>query len=234
MSDGKHKGLYLRALSAAILAPVVLFCLIYGGCAFLFMMLMALTLSCAEWWDMAKRSPARWVNAAAGIIYIVLCMAAFVYLREYYANGTGLALALLLCIWASDSGAYFTGKAIGGPKMAPKISPNKTWAGLIGGMVSSAVVFALYVFIIGPFFSDISGMNLSASAGISHIAALLIGASITISGQAGDLLISMQKRAVGVKDTGAIIPGHGGILDRIDSVLLAGPVFLLTLMAVLS
>lgn len=229
MAESKHKGLMLRIASAAILAPIVLFCLIYGGVPFMAMMAAALGISLYEWARMARLSKSPVINGVFGVLYITGCVAAFSYLRLAYPSGAGLALALLLCIWASDTGAYFAGKTIGGPKMAPKISPNKTWAGLIGGIASSAAVLALYVYKIGPFLAARFGMDLSACIGAGVVATLILGASITISGQAGDLLISREKRAVGVKDTGNLIPGHGGILDRIDSLLLAGPVFLATL-----
>ncbi len=230
MAGSKHNGLMLRATSAAMLAPLVLFCLIYGGVPFMAMMAAALCISIYEWVRMARLSKRPVINGVAGVVYIIVCIAAFSYLRIVYPHGAGLSLALLLCIWASDTGAYFAGKTIGGPKMAPKISPNKTWAGLIGGIVSSAAALGLYVYKAGPFLSAQSGMDLSAPIGAGLIATLILGASITISGQAGDLLISREKRAVGVKDTGSLIPGHGGILDRIDSLLLAGLVFLATLM----
>jgi phosphatidate cytidylyltransferase len=222
-------SLSLRLLSAAVLAPAVLFCMIYGGAPFLFMIGAALYISVSEAWGMARHCPNSFVRAALYVLYILLCMAAFVYLRLHHPDGAGLALALMLCIWASDSGAYFAGKAIGGAKMAPTISPNKTWAGLFGGMAASAAAFALYAVFAGPFLSDVLAHDLRILSEEPLWLALAIGASITLSGQAGDLLISREKRCAGLKDTGNLIPGHGGLLDRIDSLLLAAPVFLATL-----
>ena len=111
----------------------------------------------------------------------------------------------------------------------PAISPNKTWAGLIGGVISSAALFVVYSLYVGPWLSGVTGTDMAIAENLSVVAILVLGASVTISGQAGDLLISWEKRKVGVKDTGNLIPGHGGLLDRIDSLLLAAPVFLISL-----
>ncbi|PZO83471.1 MAG: hypothetical protein DI626_09010, partial [Micavibrio aeruginosavorus] len=147
-------------------------------------------------------------------------------LRLFFFEGLGLVLILALCVWATDIGAYFTGKAIGGPKMAPTISPNKTIAGLCGGIVSSVVIVFLYIKYMGPYFTAKSGIMFSALQGASIPTIVVIGILLAVVGQVGDLFISMQKRRVQVKDTGNLIPGHGGALDRIDSLLLAAPAFL--------
>ena len=154
-----------------------------------------------------------------------------VYRRSpaFRRSWTGLVLGLLFSVWATDTGAYIAGKTIGGPKMAPTISPNKTWAGLAGGIASSVAVLFAYVHAIGPYLGNLIRNDLNMPEGFSTLSILLIGFAIAVSGQIGDLLISMQKRRVGVKDTGALIPGHGGILDRIDGLLLAAPVFLVCL-----
>ena len=227
--SSKGSTLYLRIISALILMPLVLFALIYGGWAFVAMSAVALIISLIEWVRMAKLSPRPFLNGVAGVAYILFCIAAFSYLRLYYPDGAGLALALILGIWASDTGAYFAGKTIGGPKMAPAISPNKTWAGLIGGVISSALLFVVYSLYIGPWLSGATGTDMAIAEHLSVVTIIALGASVTISGQLGDLLISMEKRKVGVKDTGNLIPGHGGLLDRIDSLLLAAPVFLASL-----
>jgi phosphatidate cytidylyltransferase len=226
-----NHSLYLRIASALVLAPLVLWAIAYGGNPFLFMMGVAIAISVKEWGGMAKLAPKPLVDIAWGIPYILICFAAFIYLRLYYReyNGTGLTLALLFCVWASDIGAYFAGKTIGGPKMAPAISPNKTWAGLIGGIVSSIGIFYAYVFSIGPYLGDAIWSDLNLPEGFTLSSVIIIGVLIAVFGQAGDLLISMQKRKVGVKDTGVLIPGHGGLLDRIDALLLCAPVYLVCL-----
>ncbi|TWB29067.1 phosphatidate cytidylyltransferase [Nitrospirillum bahiense] len=123
-----------------------------------------------------------------------------------------LFLFLLLAIWATDIGAYAAGRTIGGPKLAPRISPKKTWAGLLGGMAAAALV----------------GLALSPLATVSSPGACaLVAAVIAVVGQAGDLFESYMKRRCDVKDSGSLIPGHGGLLDRIDGLVMAAPVFAL-------
>jgi len=114
----------------------------------------------------------------------------------------------VLGVWAYDTGAYFTGRAIGGPRFLTSISPSKTWAGAVGGLLVSTALVALLL------------------AGLGRLPgeALLLGPLIAIAAQAGDLAESMLKRAAGAKESGALFPGHGGILDRVDSLLFAGPV----------
>ncbi len=231
MTENKgHTSLYLRVVSALVLAPLVLFAMIYGGMPFLIMIALGLGLSLLEWTRMVNRLPHSALFGFAGLIYIGAGFAAFTYLRLHYPDGAGLALALMLCIWASDIGAYFTGKTIGGPKLAPSISPKKTWAGLIGGVISSAVILVAYALYLGPCLSDLLGFDMAIGEEKSFALMFLLGASITLSGQAGDLIESYFKRQADVKDSGNLIPGHGGILDRIDSLLLAAPVFLGSLM----
>ena len=123
-----------------------------------------------------------------------------------------LVFWLMLVTWATDIFAYFAGRSIGGPKLAPKISPNKTWAGLIGGMAGAAVVGALAAWLFG------------ISAELPDF--LWLGAPMGLLAQLGDLYESRVKRRLGVKDSGSILPGHGGVLDRADGLL---PVALATL-----
>ncbi len=123
-----------------------------------------------------------------------------------------LVFWLMLATWATDIFAYFAGRSIGGPKLAPKISPNKTWAGLIGGMAGAGVVGALAAWLFG------------ISAELPEF--LWLGAPMGLIAQLGDLYESRVKRRLGVKDSGALLPGHGGVLDRLDGLL---PVILATL-----
>lgn len=230
MSGLLQSSLFLRIVSALVLIPVVLFALIYSIESFLALVIVAVLIACYEWMRMAKLLPHRFIYAVAGLLYIAVCFYALAELRVAYRGGLGLTLALLLSIWASDSGAYFAGKSIGGAKMAPSISPNKTWAGLFGGMLSSALALFFYGRYVGPSLSDATGwMDYIALENVTIPLLLILGAALTIVGQIGDLLISYFKRKAGVKDTGHLIPGHGGLLDRIDSLLLAGPVFLAVL-----
>ncbi|MDB5672512.1 MAG: phosphatidate cytidylyltransferase [Alphaproteobacteria bacterium] len=113
-----------------------------------------------------------------------------------------LVFWLMLVTWSTDIFAYFAGRAIGGPKLAPRVSPNKTWAGLIGGMAGAAVIGALAAWLLdlGPSY-------------------YVVGAPLALLAQLGDLYESWVKRRAGVKDSGSLIPGHGGVLDRVDGLL---------------
>jgi len=140
-------------------------------------------------------------SIALGVGYIGTAAIAILYLREQ-PLGFALALWALAIVWATDIGAYFAGRAIGGPKLAPAISPNKTWAGLLGGVLSAAIVGALI-----------------GKVGYLPAMTFWLGAPLAVLAQLGDLLESGMKRHAGVKDSGHILPGHGGLLDRIDGML---------------
>jgi phosphatidate cytidylyltransferase len=137
----------------------------------------------------------------AGLLYAGLPALALLFLRDQ-PNGIGLTLWTMAVVWATDIGAYFAGRSIGGPKLAPVISPNKTWAGLGGGMIAAAVIGALL-------------------AGAFDLPAKLafLGGIAAVLAQAGDLYESWLKRRAGVKDSGHILPGHGGVLDRLDGLV---------------
>ena len=144
---------------------------------------------------------------------LTFCWMALTWLRHEPA-GEWWILTLLLIIWATDIGAYFTGRAVGGPKMAPAISPGKTWAGLIGGLALASVV-------------AVAAARLLPKVEAPYLAIAAIGIVTATASIGGDLFISLHKRTAGCKDTGGIFPGHGGILDRIDSLLAGAPFFVL-------
>ncbi len=153
----------------------------------------------------------RWL-LGLGVVYVAAGIIGLMWLRDLPNAGLSLFLFTMLAVWATDVGAYAAGRTIGGPKLAPRISPKKTWAGLIGGMVSSALV----------------GWGVAAAFAAQRPAlALLVGGLLAVVGQAGDLFESAVKRRFDVKDSGHLIPGHGGILDRIDGLLVAAPVLAL-------
>lgn len=127
-------------------------------------------------------------------------------------EGSWLILLLLLIVWAADTGAYFAGKAFGKRKLAPHISPGKTQEGLLGGLVAAPVVALLAAYL----------MPIEAISPLLLILLSLITALVSVG---GDLMISMHKRTSGYKDSGKLLPGHGGILDRLDSLLAAAPFF---------
>ncbi|MFA6021459.1 MAG: phosphatidate cytidylyltransferase [Rhodospirillales bacterium] len=143
---------------------------------------------------------------ALGGFYIFLPLASFVVLRSA-PEGQGLVIWLFLIVWATDIGAYVAGLSIGGPKLAPSISPKKTWAGLVGGMVAAAAI-AIWA---GSWFGFVS----------SSLKLGLIGAVLAVVAQAGDLFESHVKRLSGAKDSSQLIPGHGGFLDRVDGLMAA-------------
>ncbi len=149
------------------------------------------------------RPLARITGVALACAYVVLAA----YLLT--AMPLWLMVMVLLAVIATDVGAYFAGRAIGGPKIAPRISPSKTWAGLAGGMVLSGSVLAGEVAII-------EGKPLAL---VPTVAALVLGAALAIAAQAGDFLESWLKRKAKMKDSSNLIPGHGGVLDRIDGML---------------
>ncbi len=147
-------------------------------------------------------------DLAWGFLYIGLPVLAMVWLRESPA-GFANTLFILAIIWASDIGAYIVGRLVGGKKLAPAISPGKTWSGAIGGLAAAVLAGFAAAACFSPGFSS------------SHVIAVTIGLGIV--SQAGDLLESALKRHFGVKDSGRTIPGHGGLLDRLDALLAVAP-----------
>jgi phosphatidate cytidylyltransferase len=148
---------------------------------------------------------------AAGTLYLGLPVLALVALRASEPQGLQIVLGLFLIVWATDTGALVFGKLIGGARIVPRLSPGKTWAGTIGGCLSAAAVYGLYLGVLG--FHVLAGMAF----------ALLF----SLVAHSGDLLESAIKRHFGKKDSGTMIPGHGGILDRMDSIFLASVVLAL-------
>ncbi|MBI1261818.1 MAG: phosphatidate cytidylyltransferase [Rhizobiales bacterium] len=138
--------------------------------------------------------------------YLVLPFVALVWLRADPVLGREATLWILGVVWAIDICAYFSGRLIGGPKLAPRISPKKTWAGLIGGMVGAAIV--------GVLMANYLGQG-------SVIWLAIVSASLALVEQTGDFLESSWKRRAGVKDSSNLIPGHGGLLDRVDGLVAA-------------
>lgn len=151
--------------------------------------------------------PVRWL---VGALVLVPLYSAMLLL---YAAGPSVLLFALLIVWVADSGAYVAGKTFGRVKLAPRISPGKTWEGVIGGLVAVVLLVVLRSFMIETNFAVLLPFCLG-------VAALSI---------VGDLTVSMFKRCTGVKDSGTLFPGHGGVLDRIDSVAAAAPLFALGL-----
>jgi phosphatidate cytidylyltransferase len=204
----KRSDLRTRFLSAFAMVVVAFAAFWLGGYVFLaFVGLLAIGLLW-EWWSLARRitvSPlgqAGWL--LAGLIYIGLSCAMFA--ASYFLGIRALlpAVIAVLLVIATDVGAYFVGRTVGGPKLWPRISPNKTWSGLAGGMVASAIALLL--------------LSMPNSLGRA-IYLIVFGFLVAIVAQAGDLFESRMKRMAGVKDSGRMLPGHGGLFDRLDGLL---------------
>jgi phosphatidate cytidylyltransferase len=176
------------------------------------------------WWVIAffwvALAPARHNRVTVIICGILVLVPAWVALAHLYefpggraADGSGpyRVLFLLCLIGAADIGAFFAGRAYGSVKLAPRVSPSKTWEGVLGGVVASALVA-----VIGALWFD-----------VPRLAFLSLCVAVVLISIVGDLTESMFKRYAGLKDSGSVFPGHGGVLDRIDSVTAAAPVFLL-------
>lgn len=159
----------------------------------------------------AALSRSGWLSL--GTLYICLPLVAMVWLRD--AGGLWLMFWLFAVVWATDTGAYAAGRTIGGPLLAPRISPKKTWAGLLGGMLAAALV----------------GVAFGVGLDVPWLALGAFSAGLAVVAQIGDLFESSVKRRFGVKDSSTIIPGHGGVLDRVDGLIAAAPMVALVALA---
>ena len=251
-ADPKRSNLTQRVLSAAVLIPLVLLLVYLGGWPFALLVAVAAALMLHEWLHMlfqpralpsaaaavlmavsvlAVQGMAPWaalpsLAAAAlaailavsgprsrlwiplGIVWFAVPCMGLVWLRQSELGGMSVVIWMLLMIWAADTGAYIAGHSIGGPRLAPAISPNKTWAGLFGGMLAAVLVGVAFAWIVGS---------------QAWLSAILVAALLAPWSQVGDLAESAVKRHVGVKDSSQLIPGHGGLLDRVDALLFAVP-----------
>lgn len=251
--EGVADNLKLRFASALVLAPVTILALVWSAASFAILMILAGLAMAWEWDRLrtGRFGPAGWIAAVAvvvaagfalsgyvsvagfvtcgaavlgyfmvrltdrrdaalaalGALVAVATVSALIWLRSIPDTGLALAGWLLGTVWATDTGAYVAGKLIGGPKLAPRISPGKTWAGLAGGVVLAAGWGAAF------------GLIWTGGAGRSAAAA----ACGAVLAQAGDLVISAVKRNYGAKDSSDIIPGHGGVLDRVAGLVTTGP-----------
>jgi phosphatidate cytidylyltransferase len=162
-------------------------------------------------WREGEPEP-RWF--AIGLLWIALPCVLFLWLAHAESAGRLTLLWIFAVVWATDVGAYLIGRQIGGPRLAPSWSPRKTWAGMIGGAGCAAL----------------AGWATARLVGASALPVVLVSAGLAIVEQFGDLAESVAKRRFGVKDTSGLIPGHGGLLDRLDGLLAVVPtVALLTL-----
>lgn len=243
-----------RVLTAAIIGPTALFCIWQGGVWWSALILLCVALLAWEWVRLCggstRRLPGAMVMAPVllaavcaivnwplagvallvlgaalahrmsgslsgfwlgfGVLYIGVAGIALLELRHDGAAGRGNVVFLILVVWASDISAYFAGRFLGGPKLAPAVSPNKTWSGAVGGLLGALVVGVAAALALG---------GAAPIAGIA-VVALLLG----LATQSGDMFESWLKRRFGVKDSSGLLPGHGGLMDRLDGVMAAAPV----------
>ena len=163
------------------------------------------------WMFFFPRHVSRALVAVVGVLALSLAWVAVVRMRLDLAHGAHAVMYSLLIVWLADSGAYFAGRAFGRRKLAPAVSPGKTWAGLWGGLLTCAALAVLT--------SQMAGVSLQSLLPVT----LVVGVFSVV----GDLTESLCKRFAGLKDSGSLIPGHGGVLDRFDSLLAAAPILLL-------
>lgn len=183
----------IRTLTGLLMLVVAFTCLWVGDWAFALLVAAATGLMGQEWFRLTRGmgSLLRW----SGIPYLLLPAFGLLLLR---IEGFQITLWTLAIVWATDIGAFFAGRAFGGPRIAPSISPSKTWSGLAGGMIAAGVVGAMLA---------------------DRPLLVWLGPLLAILAQAGDFFESWIKRRAGVKDSGSILPGHGGALDRLDGVV---------------
>jgi phosphatidate cytidylyltransferase len=151
--------------------------------------------------------------AGAGFATLLPAWGLLAFLHSSGPRGPSLVLTMLVIVWATDIGAFLAGRAFGRLKLAPRVSPNKTWEGLLGGILCAAAV----------------GWAASGILGIAALQSASLAVATAMASVIGDLTVSMFKRNVGLKDSGHLLPGHGGLLDRIDSLTSAVAVFVLGL-----
>ena len=195
-------------LAGALLFPLAAYA---NGLFALTLVIFVLLMACAVWYVLTPRANIADVSVTAfGPVYTSLAFSSIVLIRQFDAGPTGalLALAVMLSIWGNDAMAYFVGSAIGRHKLAPRISPSKSVEGFFGGLVGSVAVWVLVAAFLVP------GFDL----GLAALCGLVVGVAAVF----GDLFESRIKRGAGVKDSGSLIPGHGGMLDRSDSMLFGG------------
>ncbi|HJS87915.1 MAG TPA: phosphatidate cytidylyltransferase [Acetobacteraceae bacterium] len=204
------RDLRARVASALVLVPVALGAIWVGG-PFFAGVIAALALGLAyEWMGLCRAGALGSESRLGGVFVIALWAAALLWLRGDPEAGRANVIGLALVVWGSDIGAYVAGRLIGGPRLAPRVSPSKTWAGAAGGALASALISVCAAKLL------VLEVNVAA--------ACLLGAGFSVIGQAGDLAESAVKRRCGMKDSGRLIPGHGGLLDRLDASLAVAPV----------
>jgi phosphatidate cytidylyltransferase len=202
----------LRSVAGVAMILVALTAEWFGGTVFAVLVAAAATLMYYEWSRLVRGWGLEW--HVGGFFYALIPALALLWVRERAGQpladkGFALVIWAFIVTWATDIGAFFAGRHFGGPKLAPRISPAKTISGVVGGVAAATLMSGLWAVLSGV-----------------HWAWLLLAPLFSLSAVAGDLFESWLKRRAGVKDSGTILPGHGGVLDRLDGLL---PVVLVTL-----
>jgi len=204
--------LAIRAGTGVALMVVALVAVVAGGYAFAVLAAGVATAVFYEWTRLTRGWGATWY--IGGVAYALLAALSLLWIRDRADHGLALVLWVFFVTWSTDIGAYFAGRAIGGPKLAPAISPGKTWAGLYGGVAAATLVGAAWAL-----WNELPPVI------------LLLAPLFAVAAQGGDLFESWMKRRSGVKDSGTWLPGHGGVFDRVDGLL---PVAILTAIAAMA
>ena len=209
------KELQKRILSSLVLIAMALFFIVKGTYFFNFFILICLFVSIYEWHYMSKKKD----YEIPGIIFLILSFYCAYYFRnEFYGDYLYFIMILLICI-CTDIGGYIFGNFFKGPKLT-KISPKKTYSGVIGGYLFSIIFMALF-FNYADYISEVT--NIKSIANELSLNNFILTIFISTISQCGDIIVSYFKRKSKIKDTGKIIPGHGGLLDRIDGMIFAFP-----------
>ena len=193
-------NLAVRSVSGAVMAGIALGAAFLGGYYFAVLAALAAGVMFTEWRRLTDGWGLSWT--VGGLFYALIPTLSLLWIRDRAPQGLELLYWVFVVTWTTDIGAYFAGRAIGGPKLAPTISPNKTIAGLVGGMISAGLASWAWVqYVMLP------------------LPLLWLAPLFAAAAQGGDLFESWMKRRAGVKDSGTILPGHGGMLDRLDGLV---------------
>jgi phosphatidate cytidylyltransferase len=216
-----RSDLGIRTLSGVIMMSVAIFAIWFGGYAF---MALVILVGLGVFWEFsrlvvgfAQNTGARITWLIGGIIYVGLaCFTLLMFSAPFF--GMTPAILLIAGVIGTDVGAYFAGRTIGGPKIAPKISPSKTWSGLVGGMIGAGLLMiAIQALIYWGRIDARDHSDIYLAYGWQRLA--VMGVALAAIAQAGDFFESWMKRRAGVKDSGRLIPGHGGLFDRTDGLI---------------
>ena len=216
-----RSDLGVRTLSSVVMMSVAIGAIYIGGYAF---MALVIAVGLGVFFEysrlvlgFAKGIPSRLVWLAGGVVYVGLaCFTLLIFSAPFF--GMTPAIMLIAGVIGTDVGAYFVGRNLGGPKIAPRISPSKTWSGLFGGMLGAGLAMvAIQAAIYATRGGHAGDGDVYLAYGWARL--MLTGAALAVIAQAGDFFESWMKRRAGVKDSGGLIPGHGGLFDRTDGLI---------------